>query len=76
MEFAAVVWMRRAPSFWEGYGKKLPEDDESVLRMRIYEMIFSLGFAYICLVEYSDREFSEHELDNFRRCLSEISASL
>lgn len=76
MEFSAVGWMRRSPAFWEGYGKPLPDDGASRLRMKLYEALFSLSYAYIYLAEYRDGDLSARELESFRRRVSEISAEI
>lgn len=70
-EFASG-WMINS-SFLEGYGVSLSMDKNSILRRKLYAILFSLIDAYVCHVEYNKPEEALYHKTKALELLSKLS---
>ena len=63
-EFSSIRWMHGEARFWDGYGKPLADDKNSVIRRAVYHILNRLWNAYVYLWEYNmpDEMAGEREL--------------
>ena len=53
IDFSSIPWTKESPTFWDGYGTPLSMDDHSVIRRRIYTMMWSLFDTYVWQNQYN-----------------------
>ena len=52
IDFSSIPWTKQSPTFWDGYGTPLPQDDHSRIRRLIYTMMWSLFDSYVWNSQY------------------------
>ena len=71
-EFSSIRWTYSEDSFWEGYGRKLPQSPAARIRRGIYTLLNRLWNTYGYLCEYNQPEKAASEQSGARDQMSEL----
>ncbi len=71
-EFSSIRWTYSEDSFWEGYGRKLPQSPAARIRRGIYTLLNRLWNTYVYLCEYNQPEKAASEQSGARDQMSEL----
>lgn len=67
----ASEWMIN-DSFVKGYGTAVSADEKSVLRRKIYSLVYNLLDTYVCLAEYNNKQNSDNNKNSVLKLLEQL----
>lgn len=73
-EFASQ-WMIN-DAFITGYGVPLDMSKKAILRRKLYELVYNLSDAYICLIQYNNETNSNHNKNHALELLDELLSQI